>query len=145
MTYLYDEGEVLHEFGYGLSYSRFEYADLTLNSSVPGADASGADASGADVSFTLTNVSGGDGDEVVQVYVSGEALRPIKKLAGFERVNVKAGEKKRVTLHIPAAELSYYDTQKGAFVCAPGEYKIYVGASSKDIRLEGVYRLASRV
>jgi beta-glucosidase len=129
MTYLYHEGEALHEFGYGLSYSRFGYADLSLNNGENG---------GADISFTLSNVSGADGDEVVQVYVSGEALRPIKKLAGFERVHLKAGEATRVALHVPEAELSYYDTQKGAFVFAPGEYKFYIGASSKDIRLEGV-------
>jgi beta-glucosidase len=130
MTYLYHEREVLHEFGYGLSYSRFEYAGLTLDACETG---------GIDVGFTITNTGSVDGDEVAQVYVSGEAIRPIKKLAGFERVQIKAGEAKRVEIHIPEAELAYYDTQKGAFVSAPGKFKIHIGASSKDIRLTAEY------
>ncbi len=133
MTYIFCEKPVLHEFGYGLSYGKFEYSGLSLRE----------ENGGVTVEFDLANTGRFDGDEVAQIYFSyGDGVnipgyRPVKKLAGFDRVPLKAGESKRVSIAIPRREFEFYSTEKGAFDFAPGLYKIMVGASSKDIRCEG--------
>jgi len=134
MTYLYCDRPVLHEFGFGMSYTKFEYSDLILNEKD----------GGVTVEFSVKNIGAFDGDEVVQVYysvVNSPIKRPIKQLEGFERIRLSKNEMRHVKLDIPRKELEYYNTEKGAFDFIGGEYKFSVGASSADFRLEKVMNI----
>jgi len=129
MTYLYCDQPVLYTFGYGLSYTSFEYADLSLTETNDGISAK----------FTLKNTGKVAGDEVAQLYftqVNPDSPRPIKQLAGFERLNLKPGETRQIEIFVPFKELMCYDIKKGAFVLEKGAYKFAIGAGSADIRLE---------
>jgi beta-glucosidase len=135
-TYMYLRGEPLFAFGYGLSYTRFRYTNLTLSSNeiAPDGDVT--------VRVEVENTGGRDGDEVVQLYthaVKPSVVRPSKELRGFLRISLKAGEKKAVSFSLRAGKLAFYDEATHAFRVEPGEYEIMVGASSADIR--GVGRL----
>jgi len=131
----YDKAEkdVLFPFGHGLSYTSFAYSNLRVSRKNvdPG--------EGVDVSVTVTNTGLLDGAEVVQFYVAppedSALFRAPKELKGFDKVFLKAGAKKRVTVHLDARAFAYYNTDAGAFVCAPGDYTIMAAASSRDIRL----------
>ena len=131
----YDKAEkdVLFPFGHGLSYTDFAYTNLRARKHVNPED-------GVDVSVTVTNAGLLDGAEVVQFYVAPPQddmpFRAPKELKGFEKIFLKAGEKKRVTVHLDARAFAYYNTEVKDFVCAPGEYTIMAAASSRDIRLE---------
>lgn len=133
-TYLYFEGEPLYPFGYGLSYTGFSYADLKLSQKrfAPGDTVTAI--------LTVTNCGEYDGDEVVQLYVvppeSRAYPRPNIMLKAFTRVTLKKGESKEVTLSFPAAELALWRDEEKHFAVAKGEYRLCVGASSKDIRCE---------
>jgi beta-glucosidase len=138
-TYRYFRGEPLYPFGYGLSYTRFEYSGLRLSSDRLAADGS------LEVTLDVRNVGDRDGDEVVQLYVRDVEPRhpaPIRALRGFERVHLRKGERKpvRFTL-VPARDLAYYDEEKTAFAVEPGEFEVEVGASSRDLRLRGRVRV----
>jgi beta-glucosidase len=132
-TYRYFRGEPVYPFGFGLSYTRFEYSGLGLSRMSLGA------AGRLAVSVDVKNAGSRAGDEVVQLYVrkAGEA-RPgdaIRTLRGFERVRLAAGEQKRIRFAlVPERDLSSYDESRKAYVVAPGEYEIEIGASSADIR-----------
>ena len=128
-TYMYFKGEPLYPFGYGLSYSSFEYTDLDI---MPDGD---------DYKATLTvkNTSECDGDEVVQIYytaLNSAVSRPIKKLCGFERVHIKAGESVKVEAKIWHRMLEIYNVRNGENVLESGDYRFMAGASSADIRLD---------
>ncbi len=113
-----------YPFGYGLSYTKFIYSDLSVKD--------------GKVSFTVKNVGYKSGVEIPQMYVGHKAsavLRPKKELCGFARIELAPGEKKRVTLHL---ELPTVFDGNG-FVVEKGTYMIYVGASVSDIRLKGRY------
>ncbi len=96
-TYRYFKGETLYSFGYGLSYSKFAYSALQANRTDDGAE----------VSVRVQNTSDQDGDEVVQVYVSGQGLGgdPIRQLAGFQRIHVEAGAARMVTFKLSRDQL----------------------------------------
>ena len=134
-TYRYFAGEPLYPFGHGLSYTRFEYADLRIDP--PGIDGGGE----VNVSLDVKNSGTRAGHEVVQLYaraIDPKVPMPIRQLCAFERVWLEAGESRRVTLRVaPARAVGYYDTAGKRLVVAPGEYEIGAGASSKDIRLSG--------
>jgi beta-glucosidase len=134
-TYRYFAGEPLYPFGHGLSYTRFEYADLRLEkASVGGRDS-------VAVSLSVKNVGARPGDEVVQVYgraVAPKRPMPRKQLAGFTRVALEPGEERRVSFTLSAADaFGYYDTERKALRVEPGEYEVQAGASSQDVRLAG--------
>ncbi len=121
----------LYNFGYGLSYTAFEYSDLKLSKDkiLPGED--------LDVSFTLTNTGGYKGDEIVQVYLHDEESSITvydKMLRGFERVSLEPGESKEVTIHLPASSFEMLDKDMKT-VIEPGIFDIFVAASSVDLRL----------
>ena len=121
--------EVAFPFGYGKSYTTFEYEDLKIEV------AEGL----LNVSFTVKNTGTVDGKEAVQVYVGENnpaVERPVKELKGFDKIELKAGETKKVDITIKVSDLGYYDTDKKAFVTDSGEYTVYAGASSSDIRLK---------
>lgn len=127
--YVEISADPLYEFGYGLSYSDFEYSDLELNKI----------GDNLEVSFNLKNNGPFDGEEVVQVYVTdpvASTVRPAKQLRGFERVKLKNGETVKVNMTLPQDAFSFYD-RKMQKVVEPGVFIISAGASSKDIRLQG--------
>jgi beta-glucosidase len=132
-TYMYSQADPQYPFGYGLSYTRFTYANLKVTAETIRADGS------ADVSVDVANVGGRGGDEVVQLYVrypDSKVTRPRKQLRGFSRVSVAAGETKTVTMRLPAADLAYWDVAKHAWVVEPGRVELMVGRSSADSDLE---------
>ena len=125
--------EPLFPFGYGLSYTKFEYSQLKTALTPDG---------GADVSFTIQNTGALDGDEVPQVYVDAPQQRPddttqfaVRALAAFDRVHLKAGESCNVTLHIARRAFEYWSTSSARWMTAGGQREIHVGASSRDLRL----------
>ncbi|QKS46421.1 glycoside hydrolase family 3 C-terminal domain-containing protein [Paenibacillus cellulosilyticus] len=132
-TYQYFDGEPLYPFGYGLTYSPFEYRDLALSSSV----LKGADDT-LELSFTIENVGSLTSDEVPQLYIRAEQStveRPIKQLRGFTRTCTEAGASQRITFRLPASELAFWDVSRERYCVESGEYSILVGRSSTDIRL----------
>jgi beta-glucosidase len=140
MTYWYFAGTPLYPFGHGLSYSTFEYANLTLSApSLPPTCGT------VDVGVDVTNVSAVAGDEVVQLYVGypGSAVqRPLQQLRGFQRVTIAPGETRHVTMKLRSADLSYWDEASGRFAVETGtSVDVQVGASSRDIRLRGTLRV----
>ena len=127
-TYKYFTGDVLYPFGHGLSYTSFRYSNLQVQDK-------GAT---VEVTFDLKNIGRYDGDEVAQVYVrlpeyEGEA--PLCELRGFRRVHLKKGETQTVTLSLRREDLRYWSESRRMFVIPEGLPEIWVGASSRDIRL----------
>ena len=117
---------VLFPFGFGLSYTRFAYSDLS------------ADAKQA--AFTLTNTGERDGAEVAQLYVRAvnpSVYRPAKELKGFAKVFLKAGESRRVVIPLDDKAFRYFNTRTNRFETDGGAYEILIGASVADIRLTG--------
>jgi len=130
--------EPLYEFGYGLSYTTFEYSDMKLSSE----KISQNDI--LEISLTVTNTGKIDGDEVVQLYISdtkASVEREVKSLKGFARVSLKAGESKTVSFKIDKSALSFYDADAKKWVAEPGEFEVLIGASSRDIRLKSKFVL----
>jgi len=131
-TYRYFEGEPLYPFGYGLSYTRFEYSGLSLD------HASVARDGALQASVQVKNVGARAGDEVVQLYVKPPDThypRPRKSLRGFRRITLAPGEAQQVSFTLtPDQVATRYDEQKKAFVVDPGRYQVLIGASSEDIR-----------
>jgi beta-glucosidase len=127
--------EPLFPFGYGLSYTKFEYSDLKV---------SPASAGKADVSLELRNSGNRAGAEVVELYVhDGHASvdRPVQELKGFRRVALKAGEKTTVHFTLDRAAFAFYSDAKKDWVTEPGTFDVLVGASSRDIRAKGAFVL----
>jgi beta-glucosidase len=123
-------------FGFGLSYTKFEYSDLKVT---PLMLAKGAGHSGAVVSLTVQNTGKRAGAEIVQLYVhDGHSTidRPAHELKGFKRVELKPGESQTVGFTLGRDALSYWSPDKKAWVAEPGTFEIQVGASSRDIRLK---------
>lgn len=123
--------EPLFPFGYGLSYTQFKYSGLRIS---PGRD-------GCDVAFSITNAGGKKGAEVPQVYVGPPGEPPVamapKSLAAFDRVELNPGETKILNLHVSARAFSYWSSSQHQWALVPGSRPIYVGSSSRDIRLQG--------
>jgi beta-glucosidase len=119
----YDQKHVApaYPFGYGLSYATFVYSDLNVKPT----------AEGFDVSFTLSNTSDRDAEEVAQVYVS----KSIKELKGFQRVALKAGERKVVTIPIRRSDLCHWDEATQTWVLGPDDFTVLVGGSSDNLPL----------
>ncbi len=117
---------VLFPFGFGLSYTTFEYSGLTVTEK--------------EASFTLKNTGGMDGAEVAQLYVSkpdGEVFRPAKELKGFAKVFLKAGESKKVTIPLDDKAFRYFNVDTNKFEVEGGAWTVMIGASCADIRLSG--------
>lgn len=124
-------GQPLFPFGYGLSYTTFEYSEAALDSRQMGAPDT------AVISFTLKNTGPFDGEEVAQLYIRDElssVSRPVKELKGFQRVFLKAGEERRLSFGITPQMLSMLNEEMETVV-EPGFFRIMIGGSSKDIRL----------
>ncbi|MFZ5939205.1 MAG: glycoside hydrolase family 3 C-terminal domain-containing protein [Bacteroidota bacterium] len=137
-TYMYAKEKPLFPFGYGLSYTTFEYSNLRCPKEV------GAGEEEFTVLVDIRNTGTRDGDEVVQLYASypGSAVeRPLKELRGFKRVHLQSGEKLTVPLVVKKADLAYWDTGKNSFVVEQGTVRLMVGSSSEDIKLKGLTRI----
>jgi hypothetical protein len=132
-TYMYFNKEVSYEFGYGLSYTTFEYSNFSINkSSITPNDK-------VTVKVDVKNTGGVDGDEVVQIYVKtpdspASLERPIKRLKGFKRVTIPQGQIKTVSIDIDCSDLWFWDTKNKKMMYDQGKYVFEIGASSKDIK-----------
>ena len=136
-TYMYFKEKPLYPFGYGLSYTRFNYSGTTLNDRVieRGDTLRGC--------FNLKNSGDMDGDEVVQLYVSARKHTdkdPIKQLKAFQRISLRKGETKKVELTVPYTELQVWDEKQNRFILPDKEMTLEIGASSSDIRLRTTFR-----
>jgi beta-glucosidase len=120
----------LFEFGRGLSYTQFAYSNLSVQPTVDGLD----------VTFRVTNSGSVTGDEVPQIYVGPPASAPVplavKALAGFTRVTMAPGESRVLTIHVGSRQLSYWSIDTHDWTLAVGARPLYVGSSSRDIRLQ---------
>jgi beta-glucosidase len=130
-TYMYHNREPLYPFGYGLSYTTYDYSNLKVSSQHL------AQGDSLTVSFDVTNTGSRDGDEIVQLYTHArsEINRPLKELKGFSRISLKAGETRHVEIPLRHDQLTYYNDQTNTFDVEQGTVDIMVGASSADIRL----------
>jgi len=131
-TYMYFKGKPLYPFGYGLSYTTFEYSNLSISSQQIGKDGE------VTVNVDVRNTGSRDGDEVVQLYVrhiGSRVPRPLLELKGFQRVPFHAGEKKTVHLPLKAAVLNYWDDAAGSFELERDDVEVLIGSSSADIKL----------
>lgn len=137
--YLDLTGQPLFPFGHGLSYTEFSYSDLVIEDPTMGV------ADTAIVRCTVRNTGAMAGDEVVQLYIRDELAslaRPVMELKGFERVHLAPGEARAVEFALAPAALAMLDPDL-ALVVEPGDVRIMIGASSKDIRLKGTIRLVA--
>lgn len=136
-TYMYFKEKPLYPFGYGLSYTRFNYSGTTLNDRVIERGDT------LRICFNLKNSGDMDGDEVVQLYVSARKHTdkdPIKQLKAFQRISLRKGEMKKVELTVPYTELQVWDEKQNRFILPDKEMTLEIGASSSDIRLRTTFR-----
>jgi len=131
--YLDIPNEPLFPFGYGLSYTTFEYSNLKLDK--PTMPMNGS----ITVSVSIKNTGKYDGEEVAQLYVRdlvGSVTRPVKELKGFKKLMIKAGETADITFSLKAADLAFF-TKDMSFKAEPGDFKVFVGTNSVDCKEAG--------
>jgi len=129
-NYLDVDNDPLYPFGYGLSYTTFQYGDITL--SAPAMDQDGS----VTAVVTVTNTGKRDGAEVVQLYIRdlvGSITRPVKELKGFEKIFLKAGESKTVSFKITPELLHFYDYDLN-YVAEPGDFDVMIGGNSQHVK-----------
>ena len=129
-NYLDVPNDPLFPFGYGLSYTTFEYGPLTLSSNTMTASGD------IKATVTVTNTGAVEGTEVVQLYIRdmvGSIARPVQELKGFERITLKPGESRQVTFTINANLLKFYNKDL-QYVCEPGDFEVMVGTDSRTVQ-----------
>ena len=129
-NYLDVDNDPLYPFGYGLSYTNFQYSDITLSAPTMGQDGS------VTAMVTVTNTGKYDGAEVVQLYIRdlvGSITRPVKELKGFDKIFLKAGESKTVSFKITPRLLRIYDYELN-YVAEPGDFDIMIGGNSQSVK-----------
>ena len=132
--YALNKSTPLYPFGYGLSYTNFEYSKPKLSKSILNSDEI------VSVSVSVTNTGNYDGDEVVQMYIRDKVssvTRPVKELKGYQRISLKKGETKKVDFKINKETLAFYDINM-EYCVEPGEFKIMTGSSSDDNDLQSI-------
>ena len=130
--------EPLFPFGFGLSYTSFEYSNIKIDKE----EITQNDI--LNIELSVKNIGDVNGDEIVQLYIhdlKSKVDRPEKELKGFKRVSLKAGESKIIQLQIDKKALSFYDIETKSWLAEPGEFEILIGSSSKDIRLKKIFKL----
>jgi beta-glucosidase len=135
--YIDESGEPLYTFGYGLSYTKFEYNNLTVNKISDNED------NKVVVEVAVKNIGKVDGDEVVQLYMCQKVTShttPNKKLIAFKRLNIKAGKDSKVVFELDKSSFELYQGN-GKWKIEPGEFKFMVGGSSDKIFLEKIIEL----
>ncbi|WP_417354283.1 glycoside hydrolase family 3 C-terminal domain-containing protein [Flavobacterium sp.] len=131
-TYMYFKGEPLYAFGYGLSYTSFDYKGIETSSNTL------SKGKEIEVKVTVSNTGKRDGEEVVQLYVkhlNSKIERPVKELKAFKRIPLKAGETKTVILTLRTKDLEYWNTAKQRFELEPEDIELQAGGSSDAIAL----------
>jgi len=126
----------LYEFGFGLSYTTFDYSNLSMPKEINKAGE-------VEVSVDVKNTGAVKGDEVVQLYINdiiSTTSKPVKELKGYEKITLEPGEKKTVKLKLLPEDLSLFDRDMN-FVVEPGTFEVMVGSSSQDIRLKGEFEV----
>jgi beta-glucosidase len=129
-NYLDVPNDPVYPFGYGLSYTTFDYSDITLSSAT--LDAKGE----LTASVTVTNTGKTDGAEIVQLYICdlvGSVTRPVKELKGFEKVFIKAGESQTVNFKIAAEMLKFYNYDLN-YVFESGDFDVMIGRNSREVK-----------
>jgi beta-glucosidase len=131
----FDKNQIdpLFPFGFGLSYTTFEYQSYEIEKTTLEQEDQ------FKISVTLKNTGNRDGAEIVQVYYSdieASVDRPVKELFGFEKVMLKADETKTIEINLQVSDLAFYDVDSQAWKVEPGQFKILIGASSRDIKFE---------
>ncbi len=132
-NYLDVSNAPLYPFGYGLSYTSFSYSDISLSSATITANQT------ITASITLTNTGNVAGKEVVQLYLRdmvGTSTRPVKELKGFQKIELKPGEARKVSFTISVNDLKYYNYDL-KFVAEPGDFKVFIGGNSRDVKEAG--------
>ncbi|MEC8323932.1 MAG: fibronectin type III-like domain-contianing protein, partial [Bacteroidota bacterium] len=122
----------LYPFGYGLSYTDFEYSKPNLSTPILNSNET------VSVSVSVTNTGNYDGDEVVQMYIRDQissATRPVKELKGYQRIFLKKGETKQVSFEINKETLAFYDIDMN-YCVEPGDFSIMIGSSSDSKHLK---------
>jgi len=130
-NYLDVTNEPLFPFGYGLSYTTFSYGDIKL--SAPSFKAGES----LTATITVTNTGKYEGKEVVQLYTRdlvGSITRPVKELKGFQKISLKPGERKEVTFTLKAEDLKFYNADL-QHVAEPGDFKLFIGSNSRDVKI----------
>jgi len=125
-------------FGFGLSYTTFEYSDLKISPTLANASAP------VNISFNVKNTGSREGAEVAEAYVGGSRAsvpRPVKELKGLAKVQLKPGETKRLTISLDQRAFSYYDVSTSDWKAEPGDFAILIGSSSTQIELQGKFTL----
>jgi beta-glucosidase len=134
-------GMALFPFGYGLSYTTFEYSDLKIDP-----EAGIAPSGRATIRYTVKNTGSREGDEVAQLYIHdvlATVARPVMELKGFERVHLRPGEQRTLSFTLGPDELRMLDADL-KWVVEPGAFRLMIGSSSKDIRLRGQLNVLPR-
>src|SRR5690606_16188809 len=132
-NYLDVTNEPLYPFGYGLSYTTFTYGDIRLDKNSMKADEK------ITATITVSNTGDYDGEEVVQLYIRdlvGSVTRPVKELKGFQKIFLKHGESQDVVFEIGVEDLKFYNNEL-EFVAEPGDFKLFIGTNSQDVKEVG--------
>jgi beta-glucosidase len=135
--YVSEKVTPLYWFGHGLSYTKFEYSDLSIDQDQAKAGEV------VNISLKVRNVGAVAGDEVVQLYIRDEFAslpRPVKELKGYARISLKPGEEQSLAFHLPVDQLAFYDEDFKLCV-ENGRILVMVGSSSDDIRLRGEFEI----
>lgn len=131
-NYLDVSNAPLYPFGYGLSYTSFTYGDIHLDKNTLDNNSS------IQASITISNTGKYDAEETVQLYIQdlvGSVTRPVKELKGFQKIYLKKGEMKTVKFEINVKDLKFFDNNLD-YVAEPGDFKIYIGPNSRDVKEE---------
>ena len=139
----YDKNDIepLYPFGHGLSYTEFKYSDLKIS------DRKIQKEESLFVTFTVQNTGDWSGSEVVQLYLKdnqSSVERPVQELKGFSKLQLDPGEKKEVTLELPPESMEFWDPGTRSWKSEEGKFTVFIGSSSRDIRLKGEFRLENK-
>ncbi|MBQ5540462.1 MAG: fibronectin type III-like domain-contianing protein, partial [Bacteroidales bacterium] len=122
----------LYPFGFGMSYTKFEYSDITLSKTAV------SESESLTAKVTVKNVGDYDGDEIVQLYIRdiyASICRPIKELKGFKRISLKKGQSQEVEFEITPDLLKFYNYDLD-FVLEKGEFEVMIGGNSREVKRE---------
>jgi len=128
--YLDSPNDPVYPFGYGLSYTTFDYSDIRLSKTQLKGDET------LMASVTLTNTGKVAGEEVVQLYIQDPVAsisRPVKELKNFKKVQLQPGEKKEVSIEVTTNDLMFYNSEL-KYIWEPGDFIIYIGSNSRDVK-----------
>jgi beta-glucosidase len=139
--YVETSAKPLYPFGFGKSYTKFEYENFLISKSEVAIDES------IDISISIRNIGTFKGDEIVQLYINDKeasVTRPVMELKGFKRISLSPGETKRLTFTLAVKQLCFYDMSMNCVV-EPGDISVMIGSSSEDIRSCGGFKITGEI